>query len=345
MAVPTITSVTPNTGPPTGGQLIEIIGTNFRPQTTPVLTAGPTPAAPPSVRVLIGGVEVEKLIIVSETRLLAVTPNVKMPVVNLVTQGISTLDVTVENIDDAGVLIPGETVTLSPGYEYRRPDISTANESPLTNFVRQLLQTLKSETVPNVVHSVHTDYDNGPFVAATVEPAQVPAVVLIGPELEPNSFYTDNELNSVELVPGQTMRQRRALYFDLSFDLVVITQHDMALLNLIHLISVVIDRNSSFKFECPDPLEDIELEIFWETGLSVTKQTNQLNSNVRTARGTFRVVGFPFSTISGSVNDAVQDVVAQVTEEPTLQPAAQIGENLPTNQGASVSNPVTLKDC
>lgn len=337
MAVPTIATVSPNAGNPTGGQLIEITGTNFQiPAAAPA--SGPVPAAAPTVEVLFGGVASPRVAVVSATRLYVVVPKQKMPVVSGATQGTYLVDVEVRNIDSSGVLIPGETVTSADAYTYNRPDISTSSEAPLTNLIRQLLQTLKSEVIPNVSFSVHTDYDSATATAA-VDDATAPGIVLIGPSLTRNTLYTDNAPTEIEVALGEYGRGRRPIHFDIGFDIIVIAKYDMHLVNLISLITTVLDRNSAFQFVCPDPIGTIQFDLEWTDGLSVSKQTNQLNSNIRAARGSFQIVGFPFDVIEGTTQDAIQDIAAELTNAVTLQAAEQIGENLPANWGSSVRSP------
>lgn len=337
MAVPTIASISPAVGTPTGGQLIEITGTNFQLPPTPA-ASGPVPEAAPTVEVLFGGKASPRVAVVSATRLYVIVPKTKMPVTATTTLGTHPVDVEVRNIDSNGTLIPGETATETDGYTYNRPDISTANESPLTNLIRQLLQVLKSEVIPNVSFSVHTDYDSA-VATAEVDEADTPNIVLIGPALSRNTLYTDNAPTELEVTAGEYGARRRSIHFDVGFDIIVIASSAMHLVNLISLITVVLDRSSAFQFVCPDPVGTVQLDLEWVDGLSVSKQSNQLNSNLQAARGSFQIVGFPFDVIEGTTQDAIQDVAAQLTNEVTLQPAEQFGDNLPAHQGASVRSP------
>src|SRR5690242_18600619 len=92
----TVTSVSVARVATAGRTLVEIIGTGFRQQTVaPALSAGSLPAPPPSVRVLFGGVEAERVRVASPTRLLVTTP----------ARDAGVVDVRVENIDDFGAFL------------------------------------------------------------------------------------------------------------------------------------------------------------------------------------------------------------------------------------------------
>lgn len=311
MAVPTFVSMSPSTGSPTGGQLVEIVGTGFRLAGPPPAT-GPVPARVSPVRVSFGGVASTRVAVVSDTRLFAVTPRVLMPVVGGATQGVFVAPVEITNVDDTGAPIAGETVVVPSSYTYARPDVSTSTESPLTSLIRALIRRLKSEVLQDVVIAVHTDYDGDP-TTPHVEQATVPSLVLTGPTLVKNTFYTDNASDSITLGPNEVSTQRRAIFFDVDFDIVVIAQSEMQLLNLIDLITVVIDRSSSFVLQCPPPVGAVQLDLEWRSGMRASVQSNQLNSNIRSARGSIGFNGVPFASIAGVERDAVIDVSALVT--------------------------------
>ena len=336
--VPVVGALSSTAGPPTGGQLVEITGSGFRTATIADV-AGIVPVAAPTVEVLFGTLASPRVAVVSSSRLYAVVPRTLMPVVGRVTAGSFDVDITVSNIDENGDVLPMESVTAPDAYTYARPDVSTANASMLARLTRQLLQMLKSEVVPNVVLTVHSDYDSDTSTTV-VDNAETPSVVLIGPALTKNTFFTDGATSDVELsTAGEFGKKRSPVYYDVEFDIVVIAQSTMQLMNLIHLITVVLARAATFHLVCPEPEGTLPLDLNVTEGVSVQPQTSQLNSNVRTASGTFSIVGLPFDAITGAVNDAMHEVAATLTEAPTLQPAEQFGENLPEHQGGAVRSP------
>src|SRR3990172_7365086 len=109
MAVPTITSVTPNSGPTAGRLLVAIAGTNF--QLSPTPPPGPTNGIlAPTVRVLFGTELAVNVAVVSSTKLYCYIPS----------GDDGPVDVTVTHLDPLGVPIVGETVTAVAAFTYTR---------------------------------------------------------------------------------------------------------------------------------------------------------------------------------------------------------------------------------
>jgi hypothetical protein len=318
MAVPTFSTVTPTAGHPTGGQFVEVTGTNFQLPPAPPAT-GVVPVAPPTVRVLFGAVEATKVSVLSATRLFVFVPKRALPVdSNGQTQDTEVVSLTIENIDTNGDLIPGETVTVASAYTYRRPDVSGQNQTPFAALIRHLLQLLKSEVTANVLVDVNTDYDTD-TATTRVDPAEVPSVVLTGPTMTANTLYTDNARSRVTLTDANEFyTKRRPYYCDLTFDVIVITQSTMHLYNLMSLITTVVDRNPQLFLDCGAPVGIVPFDLNWAGPLGVVKQSNQLNSNIRVAKGSFTIVGFPFDTITGTSQDAAQEVGHVVEESPIV---------------------------
>lgn len=337
MAVPTITSVSPSFGPPTGGHLLEVVGTGFRLPTVPP-TTGPVPALPIPVRVIVGGVESARVVVASDTRLFVETP--KRVLVESNGRPIDdpvAVDVVVENIDDDGVLIPGETVTSTDAYEYRRIDLSFDTPSDLSRLVDRLLDLFASEVLSNSMIDSHTDFD--PVVSdgrQFTEVAKLPAVVLTGPQLAENSFFRRWVDPVVELAGDEFRQQRRPKYNDVTFDILAITNNDRELINLVTLIDTFMDNNKVID------LDGVSYEMDFTRGseMSVIKQSNnQLNSNIRTAKGQLVIRGFNSFGFAGVTDHGTRAVGAKVADDVTLDSTEQIGTDLPASHGASMRSP------
>src|SRR5262245_61737827 len=137
MPAPTITSLTPPTGPTGGRTLVEIAGTGFR-LPPPPPPSGTTPPPRPTVQILVGGREATDVRVRASDRLTFISPiGDARPV-----------DVILRNLDDDGAPIAGEEVTLANGFTYRMPAL--AAESDLARLVRTLLRELKRQVLPNV---------------------------------------------------------------------------------------------------------------------------------------------------------------------------------------------------
>lgn len=343
MPVPTITAVSPQTGAPTGGQLVQITGTDFR-LPTPPGPAIPAPVAPPSVRVAFGGVQSPRVDVISATRLLVAVPKRSMPIGTdgQTTLGEVVVDVTVENIDDAGVLIPGETVTSLSAYTYVRPGVAyDSGPYSVTRVTALLIDLLRSEVLANTVLETSTDYD--PNTGTTqIEVQKTPQLILTGPSLTFNSFFTFRGAYPVPgLNPGETFLKRRHRVVDLEYEIIGVTNSTVELNNLIELLEVVVDRNVSLQFECtPGQGDFITLELRWEVDPRYERQgaSPGLISDLRVFRSTVEVVGLPLTEIAGVDRDAIQEVGFEVVDT-LLEAPQQIGENLPTRQGGVVRSP------
>src|SRR5262249_54588382 len=129
MAVPSITSVTPSSGPTGGSLLVEIAGAGFRPPDPPPAT-GPVPASILTVRVVVGAQPARAVRVIAADRLSCVLPAADA----------GPVDVTVQNLDAAGAPIPGEETTLVGGFTFILERLTP--ESDLARLVRTLIREL-----------------------------------------------------------------------------------------------------------------------------------------------------------------------------------------------------------
>lgn len=344
MAVPTLSTLTPSSGVPTGGHLVEITGTNFRLPTAAPAGVFPVPERPPSVRVSFGGVQSSMVAVVSATRLLVSVPKRSMPLAadGQTTLGTEDVDVVVENIDDSGVLIPGETVTAADAYTYTRPGI--AHNAPRRRVQRAadtLVDLLRSEVLANTVLDTSTDYDPDTGTAR-IETQSIPQLVLTGPTLTFNAFFTSRENYLVEgIVPGAQYRKRRHRVVDLSFEIIGVTRSTVEMNNLIELLELVVDRNVNVQFECePGGGDFIPLELSWTTDPFYERPSADpgLRSDLRVFRGTVLLKGLPITDFAEVDRDGISEVGFEV-DTVTLEAPEQIGENLPAVQGAPRRSP------
>src|SRR5579862_273272 len=151
MAVPTVSAVAPS---PiwTGGQLVTITGSNFRLPTVPSYALdGPYPDPLPTVAVTIGGVAAATVRVKDAGTLEVMAP----------AHDPGAADVTVQNLDDSGTAIPGETVTAAGAVTYSRPALTDTPD--FTRLVRQVVLELQRQVLPEVVQSVSVDYAETPY--------------------------------------------------------------------------------------------------------------------------------------------------------------------------------------
>ncbi len=222
MAAPTLSSVTPASGPTSGGDLVRLVGLDFAPQLA--VRFGAAPAEVVSVRVE-GGVSV------ADVRSPA-HPEALVPVV-------------VENLDAAGVPVPGELATLPGAYRFVRGPLVA--EATVTRLVRALLRMLKAQVAENTTMTVALDYDDTPDDQLRVVPlAKLPALVLSGPTVRDSRFYATNVPHEdvVAGVLGPELRRRRpAFTVDLAFALTAASDRTAELLNLMASVASFLNRN------------------------------------------------------------------------------------------------------
>lgn len=199
MSVPTISAVSPTTGPTTGDFLVTLTGTNFR---TPAITPGAA-TTPVTVSVLIGGIAATDIEVVSDTTLRCVVPALVAKVPSSgndapLPRFSQAVSIVLTNLDDSGVPIAGETVTLASALTYATPLTTSDQESvdgDLARLARALIQLFKRTLAGvDVTHSVQTDYDptTGDELHVT-KFASLPGITLVGPELSENRFFSLNE--------------------------------------------------------------------------------------------------------------------------------------------------------
>jgi hypothetical protein len=248
---PTLTSVTPSSGPGSGGDLVALHGTFG----TRVAVRFGTAAAE------VVAVHDEASVSVGHVR----TPPHAEGVV----------DVTVTNLDAAGAPIAGESIILTGAYTYQRPRI--VQEANLTRLVRTLLRELKRQVLPNVSLSVSVEFDEPPYEgAAATAIAKLPSLVLTGPRIKENRFYSVNALGE-EIVTGtagpEVRRRRPPLTVDLEFAITGASDRAVELLNLMTAVAGFLDRNRWLSMD-RDPSDPSKGAVRWEMDASGELQTN-----------------------------------------------------------------------
>jgi hypothetical protein len=173
MATPTITDISPVTGPAAGGQLITITGTNFKEPT--LVYDIPTPDdITPTVAVTIGGIAARAARVISDTEVRVLTPRFwhQDPRVS----AFSAVDVVLSNLDSAGDVIVGETVTETEGFTYKRWELGAPRrDPPITRITKELLWALAIEVESNTYRGTHVDFgEEG--TAVTIDEAELPSV-------------------------------------------------------------------------------------------------------------------------------------------------------------------------
>lgn len=302
MAVPTFTSVTPSFVHTSGKTAVMIEGTNFR---LPVIQAdGPTDGASlRSVEVLFGSEPAIEANAVDVSRIEAIAP-VSDP---------ATVAITIRNVENDGTPIPGEEVVVPAAFEFRHANLTSEREnaSDLQRAVRKIIRDLKQQVHPNVALTTDTDYDAPDNVEIhVVEIADKPAIVLIGPSLEENRFYSVNG--------EQDFNDERQLYeggeddqfenfvstyqpftVDISFEVIVVSDRQMEALNLSHLLMMFFRKNTSFKLDRSNDPADGEVEFEMAMTSAPRPASAAGNSNVHSYTSAFTIYGFDIDSTAG----------------------------------------------
>jgi len=309
--VPTITSLTPATGLTSGGSLVTIQGTGFR-------TAAPSDGDfdfeswQQTMLVQFGALPAKEVRVYSDTLLTCLAPPAT---------GAAAASVTLTNLDDSGVPIGGENVSLAGAYAYVLPKYTREFESDFTRIVRTLIQRMKQQLlVDEVNYAVQTDYDptTGDELHVT-KFAKLPGFALVGPELEENRFYSVNEQpdfpdGSISAADGESsggfLETRVPYTVNCRFEIVCASDNKVELLNLMsNFVSfmhankwLVVDRSGS------DPtLGQVRIELDFPPG-GLPKNTSSPNtSNVVSWSSTIVLRGLDIESFAGLLDDGTAD--------------------------------------
>ncbi len=134
-------------------------------------------------------------------------------------------------------------------------------------MVRQLLRELKRQVLANVSTTISVDYDDTVVDGLNVIAlAKVPSLVLSGPTLRPNRFYSANVLHE-DLVAGTTgpemVRRTPPYTADLGFTLTAASDRTAELLNLMAAVATFLNRNRWLKLP-RDPENESLGTVRWE---------------------------------------------------------------------------------
>ena len=271
MAVPIIHSISPSTGPASGGDLCRVTGEDFG----------------TNVNVRFGDTLATILTLREEAGFSIA--DVRSP---LRDDGI--VGITLTNLDEAGLPIPGESVTLPNSYRFLRPRL--VRESDLTRLVRALIQQLKRQVLANTSITVSVDYDDTTVDGLNVVAmATLPSLVLSGPRLSESRFFSTNVPfeDVVDGVSGPEQRRRQPVFtVDLGFTITAASESTIELLNLMAAVATFLNRNRFIAM-----LRDAEQpglgEVRWEMEPDGDFRTNLRDrAGVRAFTCGFAVRGF-----------------------------------------------------
>lgn len=221
MAAPSFTSISPASGSTLGGELLVIKGADLASR----------------IRISLGGLASPRVIGVASTgeEAWARSPG-----------GVAgAADLLIENLDESGEVIPGETLTVPGAFDFEIPDLKT--ESNATALTRSLLKLIKG-FVPeghSGPDSIAVDYTDDPEAEVRVLTfSKLPGIALAGPRFEKNLFYRrpDRRFEGIEGEPDQSLIRGPSLTYDLIYALTIASRSKIQTLNLLNVVSASLHR-------------------------------------------------------------------------------------------------------
>lgn len=277
MAVPTISSVTPNTGHSGGQTLVEIVGTGFALPPAPA-AIGKTVAPPPSMTVSVDGRAATNVAVVSATLLYCLMPKGDPD------GGARAL--VVQNNDAAGAPVVGETATLADAFTYARPNLT--EESELARVLRAFIEELQRQVIANVSFSTHTDYDadTGDLMNLALV-GSLPAIVLGNVEVPDGNG--DVEEKDFDANTGFFISRRPPVTVDVRMTLVGVVDNPITIMNLLQVVRLFFRKNPWLEVvRDPDDLSRgvVMYPLDWSIAGPATVSHQGDNSNIESFAGT-----------------------------------------------------------
>lgn len=294
-----ITSISPNEGVTAGKTFVVIEGTDFDIHPYPPVTPGYIGDPGPSLVVKFGPLEARNVQVMpkvgglpGETVIYCTTPRYTGDPAALP----SLVDVTVQNLLNPSVVVSANA------YKYKHQDAKpTTAKSPLLCVTTSLLQEIARQIpVREVVDQTHTDYDDSTGDGMnTIKIADVPALIVNGPDLERDFDYRQND-SEVEISPGQYKILRAPTVVSATYTLTLVDEHAGRLLNLVNMLTSFVDENGRLGVELVqgDPSQGfVYFDLDWASMPRISNQAS--NDNLRSATGSLLVHGIPNTRIEG----------------------------------------------
>jgi hypothetical protein len=283
MAVPTITSVSPNVGLAQGQTLVRIVGTGF---------------SEFGVVVKVNGVAALRSDYISDTEVHFVSPR----------NPVGTYAVRVDNLDEDRALISGEFVVAASAYTHKRPDLDSIHKSVYSRITAAWIRLIRNDLIPNVSQPKSTDFDPELNLRASfVDVAKFPAMTLFGPTPRPSRLgpgrvppkYTDS-------TTGRVVRRRSRHRKDLYFTFVVGEESNQENASLQAAMQAWFDDNAYLEVN-KSPTDagagSVRFPFRLEGELEPLGALN--GSNKRFFRGSFSIMGVTVEDAPGAQDSSV----------------------------------------
>lgn len=332
MATPTITTVSPSIGHSAGSTLLEVTGTNFQLPFDPP-ASGPVVYIPPSVRVFLGGVEAQRVDVISATRMFVLTAPHDLPP----DQDELLVDVEVHNVGREGETLGAEVGTRVDGFRYARPKLDASNEGNEARVIRQLIRWLKRGALEEVVLTANVDFSDDPnSTMRKLKIAKLPALCLIGPTHRKNGLQSTNVERTTVVArdaagaASEILRTRVARTVDLVFGISLVADGGITLIQLMESVTNLVERDPFLKVQrdpTGDPADVVTFEVRWEPGGDLQADTQPNESNIVTASGNLAILAFPVTNVGRFERDM------GTTQTPTFEGETALEIEINTGPG------------
>lgn len=233
------------------------------------------------------------------------------------------VDVTVENIDSAGVPIPGETVTVTKAYKPLRPNLSI--KSHLSEVIDTLMGELRRQVVRDVSWTTQMDYDEETGDLTIGFLARTPALVIAGLQAPRNRQHAVNQQEEVNLndpaTEGDFVVLRPPQVVDLVGTLVGVSDDPDEVANLAQASVVFFQKNTTLEV-LRDPSDPSQGVIEYDLRSSVEDELNFTpignNTDLTFFTTDVRVIGVRLQSMPGIEQDRPPGVPANLPVEPIV---------------------------
>lgn len=319
MAIPTVTSVSPASGPTRGGGVVSVVGTNFRLPDVQPLTGYLGGPAPLSVRVEIGGEVCPEAQAASSRLILATVPEWR----GVPTALPAKLNVVVRNVSAAGVPIPTEVGTLVEGYTVKHPELPEM--CYLQRAVLELMNLFKRHVIGNVHVTVRKDYVADPTKIERLL-ATVPVVHLIGPQTPLNRFCSVNreQAEADPTVANGYLRRAAPVTEDVAFEVQAWARTQREIFSIGHAMMMLF-RDVVLLRVYNDPAAPASGYKEYEVGVPFyghpTYNTTPNPDDLSSLRAQVEIKGVHMDDEAGTIVERGWEITAN-DGEPTLDPQA-----------------------
>lgn len=235
MAVPTLVVIAPSTGSTVGRNQIELTGTNFRTAPSPPPVTYTSNDEQQTVGVWVNGIRCASAFASSSTSAVAEVPEWR-GLHSTATP--CSVDVTIANLDDAGAIIAGETVTLADGYSYDRPSLVAV--TPFQRVIEETIALFRRHVLPNTNWIKSRDYDDSTADHLnSTQRATLPLINMVGPTLVDAKDWgrVRAESEDVSATEWQRLQRQKTVHLEWILDGYTSDASDNEAINLANAVS------------------------------------------------------------------------------------------------------------